>query len=51
MSIRQMLSAREILVIVPDARKASAVKATIDSEISPHVSVNPPHASARHALS
>jgi len=37
MSIKQMLSAREILVIVPDARKAAAVKATLESEISPHV--------------
>jgi glucosamine-6-phosphate deaminase len=37
MSIRQMLSAREILVIVPDARKAAAVKATLEAAISPAV--------------
>lgn len=37
MSIQQMLRAREILVIVPDARKAAAVKATREAEISPAV--------------
>jgi glucosamine-6-phosphate deaminase len=37
MSIRQMLSAREIVVIVPDQRKAAAVKATLESEIGPAV--------------
>ena len=37
MSIRQMLSAREMLIIVPDTRKAAAVKATMEAEISPAV--------------
>ena len=36
-SIQQMLKAREILVIVPDARKADAVKATLEGEVSPAV--------------
>ena len=35
MSIRQILKAREILVIVPDARKAQAVKACFEGEITP----------------
>ena len=35
MSIRQILKAREILVIVPDARKAKAVKACFEGEITP----------------
>ena len=37
MSIRQMLSAEEILVIVPDARKATAVQATLEGPITPQV--------------
>jgi glucosamine-6-phosphate deaminase len=37
MSIRQMLSAREIVVIVPDERKAAAVKATLESPVDPKV--------------
>jgi glucosamine-6-phosphate deaminase len=37
MSIRQMLSAREIVVIVPDLRKAAAVKAALESPVSPTV--------------
>jgi len=37
MSIRQMLKAREMLIIVPDARKAAAVKATLEGEIGPAV--------------
>ena len=37
MSIRQMLSARELVVIVPDERKAAAVKAAIESPIDPKV--------------
>jgi glucosamine-6-phosphate deaminase len=37
MSIRQMLRARELVVIVPDERKAAAVKATLEAEMSPHV--------------
>jgi glucosamine-6-phosphate deaminase len=36
-SIQQMLEAREILVIVPDVRKAEAVKATLGGEVSPAV--------------
>jgi glucosamine-6-phosphate deaminase len=35
MSIRQILRAREIICIVPDARKAAAVKATLEGAISP----------------
>lgn len=35
MSVRQILKAKEILCIVPDARKAKAVKACFDGEISP----------------
>ncbi len=35
MSIRQILKAREILVVVPDARKAHAVKACFEGEITP----------------
>jgi glucosamine-6-phosphate deaminase len=37
MSITQILKAREILVIVPDARKAEAVRATLEAEIAPAV--------------
>jgi glucosamine-6-phosphate deaminase len=35
MSVRQVLKAREILAVVPDARKAQAVKACFDGPISP----------------
>jgi glucosamine-6-phosphate deaminase len=35
MSIRQILKAKEILVVVPDARKANAVKACFEGAISP----------------
>jgi glucosamine-6-phosphate deaminase len=35
MSIRQILKAREILTIAPDTRKAEAVRATVEGEISP----------------
>jgi glucosamine-6-phosphate deaminase len=35
MSIRQILKARKILCIVPDRRKAQAVKACLEGEISP----------------
>lgn len=35
MSIRQIMRAREIICIVPDARKAQAVKACFGGEISP----------------
>jgi len=34
MSVRQILKAREILAVVPDSRKAQAVKACFDGEIS-----------------
>jgi glucosamine-6-phosphate deaminase len=37
MSIRQMLSAREVIVIVPDERKAAAVEATVEGPITPDV--------------
>src|SRR5713101_5409401 len=35
MSVRQMLRAEEIVAVVPDARKAQAVKACFDGPISP----------------
>jgi len=35
MSVRQILKSREIICVVPDARKAAAVKACIDGEVSP----------------
>jgi glucosamine-6-phosphate deaminase len=34
MSIRQMMKADELLVIVPDARKALAVKASVEGDIT-----------------
>jgi glucosamine-6-phosphate deaminase len=37
MSVRQILKAREILAVVPDSRKAQAVKASFDGEIGPMV--------------
>ena len=37
MSIRQIMAAREILVMVPDQRKASAVKAVLTGPITPDV--------------
>lgn len=37
MSIHQMLSAKELVVIVPDERKAAAVKASIEGEVTPMV--------------
>ena len=37
MSARQILKAREILAVVPDARKAQAVKACFEGKISPMV--------------
>ncbi len=36
MSIRQVLKARKILCIVPDKRKAVAVKNTVEQEVSPN---------------
>ena len=35
MSVRQILKSREIVCVVPDARKAPAVQACIDGEVSP----------------
>ena len=35
MSIKQILKAQEIVCVVPDARKANAVKACLEGEISP----------------
>ena len=35
MSVRQILKAKEILAVVPDTRKAPAVKACFEGEISP----------------
>jgi glucosamine-6-phosphate deaminase len=35
MSIRQIMKAQEIICIVPDARKAQAVKACLAGEVSP----------------
>src|SRR5437660_12754042 len=35
MSVRQILKAKEIIAVVPDARKAQAVKMCIEGEISP----------------
>jgi glucosamine-6-phosphate deaminase len=37
MSCRQILAARRILCIVPDARKAAAVKAAVDGPVTPDV--------------
>src|SRR5882757_7255672 len=36
MSVRQILKAKEIVCVVPDARKAAAVKACLEGEISPN---------------
>jgi glucosamine-6-phosphate deaminase len=35
MSVRQIMRAKEIIVVVPDSRKARAVKACLEGEISP----------------
>jgi glucosamine-6-phosphate deaminase len=35
MSIRQIMKSREIICVVPDARKAVAVKACLDGPVSP----------------
>jgi glucosamine-6-phosphate deaminase len=37
MSVRQILKAKEILAVVPDARKGPAVRACLESEIGPMV--------------
>jgi glucosamine-6-phosphate deaminase len=36
MSIRQILKSREILCVVPDARKAKAVRDCLEGDVSPH---------------
>ena len=36
MSVRQILKAREIIGVVPDGRKAEAVKKCVDGEVSPY---------------
>ena len=46
MSVRQILKAREIMAIVPDARKAEAVAACLEGEISP---MTPASILRRHA--
>lgn len=48
MSVREILKAREILAVVPDSRKAQAVKACFEGEISPMApaSILRTHASA-----
>jgi len=35
MSVRQILKSKEIIAVVPDARKAAAVKACVDGPVSP----------------
>src|SRR5207244_4672232 len=35
MTVRQILKAKEILVVVPDARKAQAVRSCFEGEITP----------------
>jgi glucosamine-6-phosphate deaminase len=35
MSVRQILKAKEIIAVVPDVRKAQAVKSCLEGEISP----------------
>ena len=37
MSIQQMLRARELIVVVPDARKAKAVKDALEGPVTPAV--------------
>ena len=37
MSVRQILKSKEILAVVPDSRKAQAVKACLEGEVSPMV--------------
>ncbi len=37
MSVRQLLKSKELIVVVPDARKAQAVKASLEGDISPMV--------------
>ena len=35
MSVRQILKSKEIIAVVPDARKAAAVKACVEGPVSP----------------
>ena len=35
MSVRQILRSREIIAVVPDARKAGAVRACMEGEVGP----------------
>jgi glucosamine-6-phosphate deaminase len=35
LSVRQILKAKELLAVAPDSRKAQAVKACVEGEISP----------------
>jgi len=35
MSVRQILKTREIICVVPDARKADAVKACLEGDVTP----------------
>ena len=52
MSIRQIMTAGEIICVVPDARKAVAVQASIEGEVTPQrARIDPAAPSARHALS
>jgi len=37
MSVRQILKARELLAVAPDSRKAEALSACVEGEISPMV--------------
>jgi glucosamine-6-phosphate deaminase len=37
MSVREILRAKEIIVVVPDTRKAQAVKSCLEGEVSPMV--------------
>ena len=49
MSIRQILKSREIVCVVPDARKADAVKATIEGDdLASRARLDPAHAPERH---
>jgi glucosamine-6-phosphate deaminase len=37
MSVRQILEAKAIICVVPDARKATAVRASVEGPITPEV--------------
>ena len=52
MSIRQMMKSRALIVSVPDPRKAEAVKAAVEGDVSPQSSgLDPSDARVLHALS